>query len=158
MIPFLIIKERTNHPINSLLIKNRCWQRAIFPGGGPPSIFASVGLYDRVRDGNGWFTYDWPPTNFSFADADYLQLQLCAEDCTRYNIIKITFFLRLFNIISACQIKDLSVRSAFASLTTAALLNLRSATCSSCLLTSRHCCVASFILLRKALVRLVMLG
>ena len=46
----------------------RCWQRAIFPGGGPPSIVASAGLYDRVRDGNGWFTCDWPPTNFSSAD------------------------------------------------------------------------------------------
>ena len=66
-------------------LKFRCWQRAIFPGGGPPSIFASVGLYDRVRDGNGWFTYDWPPTNLSFADVDYLRLQLYAEDCTRYN-------------------------------------------------------------------------
>ena len=52
-------------------MKFRCWQRAIFPGGGPPSIFASVGLYDRVRDDSadekvsggqfrgegGWFTY-----------------------------------------------------------------------------------------------------
>ena len=72
-------------------LKFRCWQRAIFPGGGPPSIFASVGLYDCVRDGNRWFTYDWPPTNFLFADADYLQLQLYAEDCTRYIIINLTF-------------------------------------------------------------------
>ena len=35
----------------------------------------------------------------------------------------------MFNFISACQIKDLSVRFAYATLTTAALLNLRYATC-----------------------------
>ena len=44
-------------------IQFRCWQRAIFPGGGPPSIVASVSLYDRVRDGNGWFPYDLSPAN-----------------------------------------------------------------------------------------------
>lgn len=37
--------------------KNRTWQRVIFPGGGPPSIVTAVSLYDRVRDGNGWFPH-----------------------------------------------------------------------------------------------------
>ena len=46
--------------------KIRCRQRVIFPGGGPPSIFTAVSLYDRVRDGNGWFPHAWSPTN-SFA-------------------------------------------------------------------------------------------
>ena len=35
--------------------KFRTWQRAIFPGGHPPSIVTASSLYDRVRDGNGWF-------------------------------------------------------------------------------------------------------
>ena len=43
-------KMRINRPINSHFIQFRCWQRVIFPGSGPPSIFASVSLYDRVRD------------------------------------------------------------------------------------------------------------
>ena len=41
----------------------RCWHRVIFPGGGPPSIFTEVSLYDRVRDGNGWFPYSLTPAN-----------------------------------------------------------------------------------------------
>ena len=32
----------------------RCWQRPIFPGGFPPSIFGTGELNFRVRDGNGW--------------------------------------------------------------------------------------------------------
>ena len=87
------IKKKEEPIILSILLfsQNRCWQRAIFPGGGPPSIFASAGLYDRVRDGNGWFTSDWSPTNLLFAVTDYFRLQLYAEDCTRYNIINLTF-------------------------------------------------------------------
>ena len=43
-------KSETTNPSNFAFIQFRCWQRAIFPGGGPPSIFASVCLYDRVAD------------------------------------------------------------------------------------------------------------
>lgn len=50
-------KKRTITFCNHSLFKNRFRQRAIFPGGGPPSIFAAVSLYDRVRDGNGWFPH-----------------------------------------------------------------------------------------------------
>ena len=56
-------KSETTNPSNFAFIQFRCWQRAIFPGGGPPSIFASVSLYDRVRDGNGWDPYDLSPAN-----------------------------------------------------------------------------------------------
>ena len=59
------IKKARNEILRfSLYVQIRCWQRAIFPGGGPPSIVTSVSLYDRVRDGNGWFPYDLSPTNF----------------------------------------------------------------------------------------------
>ena len=52
--------------------------------------------------------------------------------------------LNLFTrFYSACQIKDLSVRFAFASLTTAVILNLRSTTCLSLPSQSQHRCVAS---------------
>ena len=45
------IKKARNEILRfSLYVQIRCWQRAIFPGGGPPSIVASVSLYDRVRD------------------------------------------------------------------------------------------------------------
>ena len=54
-------------------MKIRCRQLAIFPGGGPPSIFASMSLYDRVRDGNGCFPHDWSPTN-SFIRAVHSKL------------------------------------------------------------------------------------
>ena len=37
------------------------WQLAILPGGHPPSIVAASSLYDRVRDGNGWFAAAWSP-------------------------------------------------------------------------------------------------
>ena len=56
------IKKRNNFT-SFLFFKIRCRQRAIFPGGGPPSIFAEMSLYDRVRDGNGWFPHSWSPTN-----------------------------------------------------------------------------------------------
>ena len=58
-------KQRTETSV-LCFSKYRCWHRVIFPGGGPPSIFTEVSLYDRVRDGNGWFTYSWTPAN-SFA-------------------------------------------------------------------------------------------
>ena len=57
------VKSETTNPSNFAFSQIRCWQRAIFPGGGPPSIFASVSLYDRVRDGNGWDPYDLSPAN-----------------------------------------------------------------------------------------------
>ena len=31
-----------------------CWRRPIFPGGDPPSIFGTIELNYRVRNGNGW--------------------------------------------------------------------------------------------------------
>ena len=31
-----------------------CWRRPIFPGGFPPSIFGTIELNYRVRNGNGW--------------------------------------------------------------------------------------------------------
>ena len=37
-------------PVHRLL----CWQRPIFPGSFPPSIFGTGELNFRVRDGNGW--------------------------------------------------------------------------------------------------------
>ena len=73
--------------LNLRSLKFRCWHRAIFPGGGPPSIVTSVSLYDRVRDGNGWFTYDWTPANFRSLLSIILDSSLYAEDCTRYIII-----------------------------------------------------------------------
>ena len=36
--------------LNLRSLKFRCWQRAIFPGGGPPSIVTVMSLYDRVAD------------------------------------------------------------------------------------------------------------
>ena len=35
-----------------------CWHRPIFPGRRQPSIFGSVELNFRVRNGNGWTLYD----------------------------------------------------------------------------------------------------
>ena len=32
----------------------KCRRRPIFPGGCPPSIFGTIELNYRVRDGNGW--------------------------------------------------------------------------------------------------------
>ena len=106
-----------------------------------------MSLYDRVRDGNGWFPHTLPLANFSFAFIDYSRLQLYAEDCIRYYH---QFYLFRCSSFSACQIIDLSARFTFVSLATAVLLNLRSATCSSCPSTSRLRCVASFIFFRKS--------
>ena len=124
-------KVRTDYPINSHflqqtkktlnrlsnhiqgLIQFRCWQRAIFPGGGPPSIFAAKSLYDRVRDGNGWFPLAWSPTNLSFAVTDYSRLQLIRWRLHK-DITSSTTFSNLKNLFSysACAIKDCFVRFA----------------------------------------------
>ena len=53
-------KKRESKKLNSLF-KIRMRQRPIFPGGCPPSIVGDKGLYDRVRDGNGWDTFSWSP-------------------------------------------------------------------------------------------------
>ena len=47
-------------------VEIRCWQLVIFPGGGPPSIFTAMSLFDRVRDGNGSFPHAWSPANLRF--------------------------------------------------------------------------------------------
>ena len=44
-----------------LSLKFSIWRLVIFPGGPPPSIVTAMSLYDRVRDGNGWFPHAWPP-------------------------------------------------------------------------------------------------
>ena len=49
--------KKASNDFHSRLLKIRCWHRVIFPGGGPPSIFTEMSLYDRVRDGNGWFPH-----------------------------------------------------------------------------------------------------
>ena len=81
---------RTNYPINSHFIQFRCWQRAIFPGSGPPSIVAAKGLYDRVRDGNGWFTLAWSPTIFCFV-VPLIRFTthtlLCTQNHIRYKLV-----------------------------------------------------------------------
>ena len=41
-----------------------CWRRPIFPGSRPPSIFGTIELNYRVRDGNGW-TLNVIDTNYS---------------------------------------------------------------------------------------------
>ena len=43
--------------------KYRNRQRPIFPGGYPPSIVGARSLYDRVRDGNGWYPSALSPIN-----------------------------------------------------------------------------------------------
>ncbi len=45
-------QQKNSHPIGWLLFL--CWQRPIFPGGDPPSIFGTIELNYRVRNGNGW--------------------------------------------------------------------------------------------------------
>ena len=63
---FSQIKNRKpTYSLISYFFKFRSWQLVIFPGGGPPSIFTAMSLYDRVRDGNGCFPHAWPPTNLS---------------------------------------------------------------------------------------------
>ena len=63
---FLNKKKRLTDILQvNLFIQFRCWQRVIFPGSGPPSIFTAKSLYDRVRDGNGWFPLAWSPANAS---------------------------------------------------------------------------------------------
>ena len=69
------IKKRTHYPMNSLFTQIRCRQLAIFPGSGPPSIFASMSLFDRVRDGNGSFPHDLSPTNLSLLSLSRLATQ-----------------------------------------------------------------------------------
>ena len=49
--------------LETLFVKYRIWQRPIFPGGYPPSIVGARSLYDRVRDGNGWYPSAWSPEN-----------------------------------------------------------------------------------------------
>ena len=67
--------------------KNRIWQRVIFPGSGPPSIFTAMSLYDRVRDGNGWFPHAWSPENLRriSVELNYSRNSKCnlhTESCT----------------------------------------------------------------------------
>ena len=112
--------------LSSRPLKFRCWQRAIFPGGGPPSIFASVGLYDCVRDGNRWFPYDWPPTNFSFADcwlfsAPAYTLKIAQDISSNNNLIRLRKALvRLVSVGWKCchsYTSDLSTLSSATGLT-----------------------------------------
>ena len=42
----------SNQPDKS--VRLLCWRRPIFPGGFPPSIFGTIELNYRVRNGNGW--------------------------------------------------------------------------------------------------------
>ena len=50
VVSFLLCKKKEQFLLIVPFLKNRCWHQVIFPGGGPPSIFAEISLYDRVRD------------------------------------------------------------------------------------------------------------
>ena len=47
----IFFEKQKNHPIGWFRL---CRRRPIFPGSFPPSIFGTVELNYRVRDGNGW--------------------------------------------------------------------------------------------------------
>ena len=58
-----IKKQGLDVYLNPCFLKFRSWQLVIFPEGGPSSIFTTMSLYDRVRDGNGCFPHVWSPAN-----------------------------------------------------------------------------------------------
>ena len=97
-------------------LKIRGRQLAIFPGGGPPSIFASMSLYDRVRDGNGCFPHDWSPTNSSIRT-------MYTESCIGKISLIINFFLYNYLYrIAPVVLRTASLRSYVAILCFANLL------------------------------------
>ena len=62
-VPYIIHIKRPYGLFCKVFSKFRSQQRPIFPGGYPPSIVGDESLYDRVRDGNGWFPFSLPLTN-----------------------------------------------------------------------------------------------
>ena len=65
--PWLRVRCSTNWANGAYLffgyIKNKSWHRPIFPGRHQPSIFGTIELNFRVRNGNGW-TLNVINTNF----------------------------------------------------------------------------------------------
>ena len=58
------IQKKKKQPVYSQ-IALQCRRRPIFPGSCPPSIFGTIELNYRVRDGNGW--------NLNVIDTDWLK-------------------------------------------------------------------------------------
>ena len=99
--------------------------------------------YESLRPCSGWERV----VSSHLATSEFFEY---AQNYIRYKLYAFIIFnlFRCFSF-SACAIKIASWLH-FRSVTTAVLLNLRSATCSSCPSTSRLCCVASFIFFRKS--------
>ena len=68
-------------------------QRPIFPGGCPPSIFGEKSLYDRVRDGNGWYPFSWSPQKLLCIQLSIsCTLEVAQNIKNQYGVMKIISF------------------------------------------------------------------
>ena len=66
----------------------RCRRRPIFPGSCPPSIFGTVELNYRVRDGNGW--------NLNVIDTDWMKVLPLKQEILYHRTLALSSFFLFF--------------------------------------------------------------